>query len=571
MATITQQQSYVSVGGSSFRTLMFDPFDIGLGTLLSVQLEVRFDSDTRLSAENLDLAAATLAATTDVSTTLSAWDGRTLVVLASASVQNGANTTLDAFDGTADFSGASGVQSLALTGSASSSGEARNLIYFQGLSSVGIYLADTTTLHVEAGAGLRLLSDANTTVEATVTYNYTPTPVTGVVGSVFEMGFGDTDYTVIAAPSSFDAPTVTGPAQSATFDARPVGWTETATVNRFDPAAGTLRAVNLRLTTSLPATASLENHDIVGNSAVVNQQATTRVMAPGLASALASATAQTSRPSAFLDAFDGTDDFAGPSGTVLSSGAQSASTTLQVTDSASLAAFTGAGTLDLSVQSVGGSRIDGMPELLAELAATAGGTLQISYTYEPSSPVTPIAVANGSTGGSSTPTPVEYTGPVAGILNEFAQITTDNLAISAAIDSWYIRTGDGNDAIQVFGGTNVLDGGRGSNFLVGGAGRDTFFVDAQWVPAPIWNTIENLAPGDAVTIWGIDSFGWSMAWRDGQGAAGHEGLTLHARVPAGAAVSVTLSSYSKADLDSGRLATSYGSADDVPYFHIRAV
>ena len=103
-----------------------------------------------------------------------------------------------------------------------------------------------------------------------------------------------------------------------------------------------------------------------------------------------------------------------------------------------------------------------------------------------------------------------------------------------------------------------MDGGGGSNFLNGGAGTDTFFVDAQWVAAPIWTTIANLGPGDPATIWGITQSYHALSWRDGQGAAGNAGLTMHARAPGGPPASMTLVGYTCADLDNGRLTTVFG-------------
>jgi len=59
----------------------------------------------------------------------------------------------------------------------------------------------------------------------------------------------------------------------------------------------------------------------------------------------------------------------------------------------------------------------------------------------------------------------------------------DNINITATKPNNFIHAGFGDDAIDVSqfaltnGGTNVLDGGGGSNFLVGGLSSvDTFFV-----------------------------------------------------------------------------------------------
>jgi hypothetical protein len=54
-----------------------------------------------------------------------------------------------------------------------------------------------------------------------------------------------------------------------------------------------------------------------------------------------------------------------------------------------------------------------------------------------------------------------YTGPVADLQNEYINITSDNLNVSAAAPNWFIHSGSGDDAIAVSSGTNVLDGGTG--------------------------------------------------------------------------------------------------------------
>jgi serralysin len=77
----------------------------------------------------------------------------------------------------------------------------------------------------------------------------------------------------------------------------------------------------------------------------------------------------------------------------------------------------------------------------------------------------------------------------------------------------------------------VLDGGTGSNFLSGGSGTDTFFVDDRSASADIWSTVSGFHAGDAATIWGVAPQDFGLAWMDGQGTPGFTGLTLHATGP----------------------------------------
>ena len=54
-------------------------------------------------------------------------------------------------------------------------------------------------------------------------------------------------------------------------------------------------------------------------------------------------------------------------------------------------------------------------------------------------------------------------------------------------------------------GTISLMGERGSNFLTGGEGQDTFYVDGRG-GANTWSTITDLISADTVRLWG---------WQDG--------------------------------------------------------
>ena len=119
-----------------------------------------------------------------------------------------------------------------------------------------------------------------------------------------------------------------------------------------------------------------------------------------------------------------------------------------------------------------------------------------------------------------------------------------------------------------------MDGGTGSNFLVGAGGTDTFFVDDRGPSSDIWSTVSNFHAGDAATVWGVTSDASGLIWEDNQGAAGYTGLTLHALAPGRPIASLTLAGYSSADLSNGRLSVSFGtdpaSASTYMYVHVNA-
>lgn len=170
-----------------------------------------------------------------------------------------------------------------------------------------------------------------------------------------------------------------------------------------------------------------------------------------------------------------------------------------------------------------------------------------------------VAIYDTTTGKAVTDTlSHSYTGPVAGIQNEFIDITSDSLNVTASTPNWFIHTGSGTDAVALLSGTNVVDGSYGSNFLTSGTGADTFFVDARGAVQDTWSTITKFHSADAATLWGISPSTAALSWSDGGGAAGYTGLTLHATAAGKPTASITLSGFNTADLANGKLVVSSG-------------
>ncbi len=151
-----------------------------------------------------------------------------------------------------------------------------------------------------------------------------------------------------------------------------------------------------------------------------------------------------------------------------------------------------------------------------------------------------------------------YIGPVAGLQQEYINLTPDNVSVATTTPNWFIHSGAGEDAIAVSSGTNVLDGGTGSNFLTGGSGTDTFFVDNRGAAADTWIQVVNFHSEDNLTMWGVNSQDFAFNFEDDQGATGFTGLTLHATAPGNPTASVTFAGFTTADLDNGRISESTG-------------
>ncbi len=163
-----------------------------------------------------------------------------------------------------------------------------------------------------------------------------------------------------------------------------------------------------------------------------------------------------------------------------------------------------------------------------------------------------------------------YSGPVAGLTDEFVFPTPQNINISSSLPNSFIRTGAGDDAITVFSGRNVVDSYLGSNFITGGSGHDTFFVDARG-GGITWDTIVDFQVGDEVTLWGYlpgTSIGGDKAdWLDSAGTSGFEGLTAHAKLDGSSiSASITFAGLGPADKDSFAVTTGVVGGD--PYLYI---
>lgn len=172
-----------------------------------------------------------------------------------------------------------------------------------------------------------------------------------------------------------------------------------------------------------------------------------------------------------------------------------------------------------------------------------------------------------TTGASSTPAgdPYPADGPVGYLQRQFIYPGSNGVVIAAQASNVFVHTGDGDDAITVVSGQNVLDAGQGSNFLTGGSGNDTFFVDGRGGQVT-WGTLVNFHPGDTATLWGYTAGTSTFTWADDEGAAGYTGRTLHADLAGGGTASITFAGQTTADTT--RFALTTGSVGGNDYLAI---
>ena len=181
--------------------------------------------------------------------------------------------------------------------------------------------------------------------------------------------------------------------------------------------------------------------------------------------------------------------------------------------------------------------------------------------------VTDTSTTGSSAGWSGQAQGETYAGPVTGLSNEIIIATADNINVTAEIPNVFIHTGGGDDALDVskVNGNNILDGSTGSNFLVGGTGTDTFYLDDRNPTASIWSTIVNFHSGDNATVWGVTPGDFNVTWvGDTQGAVGFTGLTGDFASTGKPMASITLAGLTSADLINGKLAISFGTTGNLP-------
>jgi uncharacterized repeat protein (TIGR01451 family) len=163
-----------------------------------------------------------------------------------------------------------------------------------------------------------------------------------------------------------------------------------------------------------------------------------------------------------------------------------------------------------------------------------------------------------------------YNGPVSYLQSQLIYDSADPAVIVAHTDNAFIKSFSGFCAIQVEGGRNVVDAGPGSNFIVGGTGDDTFFLNGSQ-GAVTWDTITGFHPGDAVTLFGFHAGTSSFAWTDAEGAAGYTGRTIHADLAGDGGITASLTFAGTTAVDTGGYAVTTGTVCGVDYLAVTAV
>ena len=197
---------------------------------------------------------------------------------------------------------------------------------------------------------------------------------------------------------------------------------------------------------------------------------------------------------------------------------------------------------------------------IAPSADTAG----IAEHFAPSPTATFLTA---TTGGPTLARGEVYQGPVDTLRSQFIYDGGGSVVIVAAAPDAFIKSFSGFAAIQLSAGRNVVDAGPGSNFLIGGTGPDTFFLDGTHGDV-VWDTIVGFSPGDMVTLFGFHPGISSYLWEDNAGTGGYTGRTMRADLSGAGHTTASLTFVGTGAADTGRYVISTGHIGSVDYLAI---
>lgn len=201
-------------------------------------------------------------------------------------------------------------------------------------------------------------------------------------------------------------------------------------------------------------------------------------------------------------------------------------------------------------------------------SATASTTIQEVAAPTPPPPASGgnFTIADETTGTQAFAAGTAYIGPVQGLANQIILLTPDNLNITSHVPNSFIHSGAGNDAIDVSsaGGNNILDGSTGSNYLTGGTGDDTFYLDDRSPTSDVFSTVVGFHSGDNVSIFGVDPTNFKIAMLDNQGAVSAKGLDFAFTEAGHPNANVVIAGFTVADLSNGKLTDTFGTTTSTP-------
>jgi hypothetical protein len=189
-----------------------------------------------------------------------------------------------------------------------------------------------------------------------------------------------TDSTVSTTPTTLE--------RSASVPASPTDWTQTLSIAQFDPALGTLTAIDIVNAGSITSEIKVENVDAAPATITATVSGSLTLSGAGFNALV---TNGSSSKTFNAGPFDGTVDFGGTSGHDFGPQTATGSTTFTITSASDLARYIGTGRVSLSEVAHATSSASGAGNLIAQIATTAAAQVSVIYHYIPSASLRPGA------------------------------------------------------------------------------------------------------------------------------------------------------------------------------------
>ena len=365
-------------------SVTFDQTDPALG-IQSISLTLSATLTSDVAVESGELAASAFSSTDSGVVIVERPNGTVLLTATPTVVMTAA---LAAADGTLDYAGASGRSVMGQTatvdasvsyypGTGAASPDAALLV---GAGQVSLPVVGTARVSATGPGNLRAIFHSTIAVSVATIAETTAPPGGGssgsTAGSATMIAVGGFDYSPI-----FQVGPVASMTQQRVVAQQTTGAASAISVNGFNPALGTLYAVQVSVDAVSTAFVAAENLDAVAASVTIAQTATVSVFGAG--SRLLAAAAVTASTTRQLGAFDGIWDWSGASGLLASPATTDVFSQQSLYDAASLAQFTGTGQVSLGVATAGVSTINGPGNLALDAELKAGATIGVTYRYVP--------------------------------------------------------------------------------------------------------------------------------------------------------------------------------------------
>jgi hypothetical protein len=188
----------------------------------------------------------------------------------------------------------------------------------------------------------------------------------------------DVDNTINMAPLTLT--------RTASVSASPTDWTKALAVGQFDPALGTLTAVDIANAGSITSDIKVENVDLAAATITATVSGSLTLSGTGFNSLV---TNSSSSKTFNAGPFDGTVDFDNPSGHDFGPQTASGSMNITITDPSALSYFIGTGSVSLTEVAHATSAASGAGNLIAQISTTAAAQISVIYHYIPSNSLKP--------------------------------------------------------------------------------------------------------------------------------------------------------------------------------------